>query len=190
MNVLAPPHGPSTVRPTGIERPFSQHEIIVSKTDPQGRITYANDVFLRVSGYTEEQAMGAPQNIVRHPDMPRTIFDVMWETIGSGQEFFGYVLNMGVDGGHYWVLAHITPSSDQNGIFVGYHSNRRWVAPHVHERVAAVYRRIRDTEQRSTTKKDAITAGRGELTRILDEVGHTLSSWTWQVAATDPEVAK
>ena len=60
------------IRPTGRERVFGEDEIIVSKTDLRGKITYANDVFLRVSGYTEEQLLGQPHSIVRHPDMPRT----------------------------------------------------------------------------------------------------------------------
>ena len=101
------------VSPTGRESVFGEEEIIVSKTDAKGRITYANEVFLRVSGFAEEEVIEAPHSVVRHPHMPRCIFKLMWDTIQSGQEMFGYVLNMAKDGDHYWVLAHVTPTFDE-----------------------------------------------------------------------------
>jgi PAS domain-containing protein len=76
---------PSAVTPTGVERTFGVDEIIVSKTDPQGRITYANPVFVRVSAYPEARLLGKPHSIVRHPDMPRVV-KLLWDTIGAGQE--------------------------------------------------------------------------------------------------------
>ena len=73
-------------QPTGVERTFDREEIIVSKTDLTGNITYANDVFIRMAGYTEEELLGAPHSIIRHPDMPRAVFQLLWDTIGSGEE--------------------------------------------------------------------------------------------------------
>ena len=110
--------------PSGQESPFGADEIIVSKTDPKGRITYANDVFLRVSHYREAEVMGQPHNLIRHPDMPHSIFKFMWQTIQGGEEIFAYVLNMARNGDHYWVFAHVTPSFDALGGIAGYHSNR------------------------------------------------------------------
>ena len=101
-----------TVAPTGRERVFGEDEIIVSKTDLQGRITYANSVFLRVAGYAEEDVLGQPHSMIRHPGMPRAVFKLLWETIAGGREIFAYVKNLARDGDHYWVFAHVTPSFD------------------------------------------------------------------------------
>ncbi len=111
--------------PTGVERTFSRDDIIVSKTDMTGKITYSNDVFLRVSGYDIDEVIGAPHSFIRHPDMPRAVFAVLWETVQQGREVFAYVNNLVKSGDHYWVLAHVTPSFDGRGRVVGYHSNRR-----------------------------------------------------------------
>jgi PAS domain S-box-containing protein len=111
--------------PTGREKTFGEDEIIVSKTDLKGRITYVNDVFQRVSGYSEAEMLGAPHNIIRHPGMPRCVFKLLWDTIQGGEEIFAYVLNMAKNGDEYWVFAHVTPSYDLRGGHVGYHSNRR-----------------------------------------------------------------
>ena len=110
---------------TGVERFFDENEIIVSKTDLKGRLTYCNDIFLRIAGYTEAECLGQPHSMIRHPDMPRCIFGLLWETIQGGREIFAYVINRSKNGDHYWVNAHVTPSRDGDGQIVGYHSNRR-----------------------------------------------------------------
>lgn len=115
-------HAPA---PTGVERTFEPDQIIVTKTDLQGRITYANDVFLGVSAFEEHEVLGQPHNIIRHPDMPRCVFQLLWDTLRAGEELFAYVVNLAGDGAHYWVLAHVTPSVGPTGTVVGYHSNRR-----------------------------------------------------------------
>ena len=73
---------------TGHERTFAPDEFIVSKTDVKGHITYANEVFLRISGFDEEEVIGAPHSLVRHPDMPRCVFKLLWETIQAKKEIF------------------------------------------------------------------------------------------------------
>ncbi|SCA57241.1 PAS/PAC domain-containing protein [Candidatus Terasakiella magnetica] len=104
---------------------FDNNELIVSKTDLKGRITYANDVFLTVSGYTLSEVMGQPHNLIRHDFMPRSVFHLLWETLQDKKEIFAYVVNKTKNGGHYWVLAHVTPSLNGNGEIMGYHSSRR-----------------------------------------------------------------
>lgn len=128
------------------ERRFDSDEIIVSKTDPQGRIIYANDVFLRVAGYSERAVIGRPHNIIRHPDMPRGVFKLLWQTIRSGRECFAYVLNRAANGDHYWVLAHVTPTLDADGGIVSYHSSRRVPRPGTLATVEALYRELRGVE--------------------------------------------
>ena len=110
--------------PTGQEVSFPPDELIVSKTDLSGRITYVNRVFMKVCNYPEEALLGVQHNIVRHPDMPRGAFRLMWDTLKGGHEFFGIVKNMTAQGHHYWVFANVTIDRRQ-GHPVGYFSVRR-----------------------------------------------------------------
>ena len=110
---------------TGREQTFQENQIIVSKTDARGVLTYVNRVFIDISGYEEEELLGRPHSMIRHPHMPRCIFKLLWETIKKRQEIFAYVVNRCKNGDHYWVLAHVTPMLGANGEIVGYHSNRR-----------------------------------------------------------------
>ena len=113
------------IRPTGVENLLGEEELIVSKTDLKGRITYANDVFIRMAKYSYAELMGAPHSAIRHPDMPRCVFKLLWDTLQSRQEIFAYVVNLAKDGSHYWVFAHVTPSYAKDGRIIGFHSNRR-----------------------------------------------------------------
>ena len=158
---------PSTL--TGVERRFGDEEIIVSKTDRRGIITYANDVFLRVSGYTEAELLGQPHNMIRHPDMPRTVFRVLWRALEARQEVFAYVLNLARNGDGYWVFAHVTPSYDPAGRHVGYHSNRRVPYPDAMPKVKALYARLLQEERQHAAGPAAATAGEKLLQRLLAE---------------------
>jgi len=111
--------------PTGVERTFGVDELIVSKTDPKGRITYANELFVRMSGFTRHELLGAPHSIIRHPDMPRGVFKLLWDSLDAGREVFACVKNLSKNGDFYWVFAHVTPTLDASGSLVGHHSNRR-----------------------------------------------------------------
>jgi PAS domain S-box-containing protein len=113
------------ITPTDVEVFFDQDDIIVSKTDPKGRITYANRTFCQIAGYSEAELLGQPHNIIRHPDMPRAVFKLLWDTLFEGREVFAYVKNMAKSGDYYWVFAHVTPSFDRNKKIVGFHSSRR-----------------------------------------------------------------
>ena len=92
---------------TNVEFEVSDTQTIISTTDLQGNITYANPYFVEVSGFTEDELMGAPQNILRHPDMPKAAFADMWKTIKTGKPWTGMVKNRRKNGDHYWVLAKI-----------------------------------------------------------------------------------
>lgn len=108
---------------TNNEYILDESETIVSKTDLQGNITYVNDVFLRVSGFTEEELIGAPQNIVRHPDMPVEAFADFWRTIKEGKSWTGLVKNRCKNGDYYWVEANAAPLI-KNGQMIGFTSIR------------------------------------------------------------------
>jgi aerotaxis receptor len=89
--------------------------LIVSETDAKGKIIYANDDFCKIAGYTKDELIGKPHNIVRHPDMPKWAFKDLWDTIKSGKVWYGVVKNATKDGGFYWVYATIYPSLDKDG---------------------------------------------------------------------------
>lgn len=149
---------------TGIERVLDPDAIVVSKTDVRGCFTYANQAFLDIAGYTETQVLGHSHNIVRHPDMPKTVFRLLWETIQDGREIFAYVINRARNGDHYWVFAHVTPTFDAAGSIVGFHSSRRAPRREAVEIVMSVYRDLRAEEQKHARPEDAIAAGKRLLT--------------------------
>ena len=152
---------------SGREKTFANDEIIVSKTDIRGIITYVNDVFIRVSGYTERQLMGAPHNIIRHPAMPRCVFKLLWETVQAEKEIFAYVLNRSKDGEGYWVFAHVTPSYDLNDKLIGYHSNRRVPYPDALHRVKELYSTLLEEEAKYSNRREAAAAGHALLLDLI-----------------------
>lgn len=173
----------SNIRPTGVERTFADDEIIVSKTDPKGRITYVNDVFLRVSAYAEEELIGSPHSMIRHPDMPRSVFRTLWDTLGAGREMFAYIVNLAGDGAHYWVLAHVTPTFGPGGEIVGFHSNRRTAAPAALAAVHPVYEDLLREERRHANAQDAVAAGSRMLEERLNNLGVSYDEWVWSLDA-------
>lgn len=171
----------TTVTPTGQERTFGADEVIVSKTDLAGRVTYANDVFLRMAAADERDVMGRPHNFIRHPDMPRSVFKLLWDTIQSGQEIFAYVVNLATDGAHYWVFAHVTPSFDSSGTIVGYHSNRRAPARSAIEAIRPIYAALLAEEAKHSSPTEAIAAGTALLERTLADAGVTYDELVWSI---------
>ncbi|HYG89984.1 MAG TPA: PAS domain-containing protein [Azospirillum sp.] len=156
---------------TGVERFFEPDEVIVSKTDLKGRITYANCVFQRVAGYREEELLGQPHAIVRHPDMPRCVFKLLWDTLAAGQEIFAYVVNRAKNGDHYWVFAHVTPSYDETGRVVGYHSSRRVPDRSAIDKVVPLYRTLLEIEEKHADRKQGMAAAFATVVALLREKG-------------------
>lgn len=173
------------VRPTGVERTFGADEVIVTKTDLQGRITYANDVFLRVSGYPEAEMVGQPHSMIRHPDMPRGVFKVLWDSLEEQTELFAFVVNLASDGAHYWVLAHVTPSFDASGQVVGYHSNRRVPPRAAVAAVEPLYRELRAVEAQHQRATDAAAAGAEALHAAMARRGRTYDEFVWSLVGED-----
>ncbi len=156
---------------TGREVFFGDEEIIVSKTDTKGRITYANDVFLKVAGYRASEVIGMPHSMIRHPDMPRCVFQLLWDTIQKGEEIFAYVVNSAKNGDHYWVLAHVTPTFDTDGKIIGYHSNRRVPDREAIDAITPIYAQLRAVEERYASKKEGIVAATDVLLALLKKGG-------------------
>ena len=170
-----------TVQPTTTERFFEKNEIIVSKTDLKGRITYVNSVFMKIADYEESELLGQPHSIIRHPDMPRAVFHLLWQTIERGDEVFAFVNNLAADGDNYWVLAHVTPSFDAGRRIVGYHSHRRCPDDGQIAEIEPLYRTLLAEEKRHTTAKAQVEAGRALLDRTLAEAGVSYEEFVWGV---------
>jgi PAS domain S-box-containing protein len=164
---------------SGKEAHFGEEEIIVSKTDLKGHITYANDVFLRVAGYDEEEILGQPHSIIRHPEMPRCVFQLLWSQIQAGREIFAYVLNRAKNGDHYWVFAHVTPTFGGNGRICGYHSNRRYPRPQAVKAITSLYQTLAQEEHRHNGKKEGMDAGSALLGRLLADKGTTYDEFVF-----------
>lgn len=131
----------------GDEIRFSEEMFIVSKTDLKGNITYGNDIFIEVSEYSEDELLGAPHNILRHPDMPRYIFKFLWERIQNGKEVFAYVKNKTKTGKYYWVHAYVTPVySTHDDKIIGYHSVRRSPSREGIETIEPIYSQMLQAE--------------------------------------------
>lgn len=159
------------VVPTNREVRFRDDEIIVSKTDPKGRITYVNRTFMTIAGYAEHELLGQPHNIIRHPDMPRSVFRYLWDTILAGREVFAYVKNMTRTGDHYWVFAHVTPTIGDDGAIVGFHSNRRTADRTAIAQIEPLYAELLAAESGHSNPKDAAAAGIAFLTGTLNAAG-------------------
>lgn len=172
----------NAIIPTGVEKTFRPDEIIVSKTDPQGRLTYVNRLFVEISGYPEDELIGQPHNVIRHPDMPRSVFRLLWDRIAAGEEIFAYVVNLSADGGHYWVLAHVTPTFDTAGRIVGYHSNRRTADTGALVRVKELYARLSVEERRHDSARAAADAGKALLERELAVAGTSYDELVWSLS--------
>jgi PAS domain S-box-containing protein len=153
---------------TGVERFFDKSDIIVSKTDLTGKITYCNRIFMRISGYSEKELLGHPHSILRHPDMPRCVFKLLWGRLAEGQEIFAYVVNRTKNGDHYWVLAHVTPTRDGSGAITGYHSSRRLPDSGKLEKIKPLYHALLAEEGRHADRKAGLDASLALLNSTLE----------------------
>lgn len=157
---------------TGQEVLFSPDEIIVSKTDCTGRLTYVNQTFCSVSGYKETELLGQPHSLIRHANMPRCVFKLIWDRIQTGREIFGYVVNRTINHDYYWVLAHVTPSYDDNNAIIGYHSNRRVPDKNVIDSaISPLYAELLAIENKTASRKDGLLQSYDYLTQLMNEKG-------------------
>ena len=143
-----------TVFASGIEVPFPEGRLIVSRTDLDGIITHANDAFVELSGWARDELIGAPHHILRHPDMPKAAFKGLWDTIAAGKKWHGYVKNLRKDGACYWVYATAVPNIRQ-GKIAGYTSVRRKPSRTRIEELIPVYRQWLAQEQGQEKDKAA-----------------------------------
>ncbi|MFH2134999.1 MAG: PAS domain-containing protein [Pseudomonadota bacterium] len=158
------------ITPTTVERVMRDDDFIVSMTDLKGRITYGNRIFIEFSGYREDELLGTQHNIIRHPDMPRAVFQLLWDKIQNKEECFAYVKNMSKDGGFYWVFTNVTPTFDSSGNINGYFSVRRKPKRSGIDAVTPLYAAMLEAE-RQAGPANAIAASTKILVDLLNEKG-------------------
>ena len=156
----------NSVRPNNTEKVMNRDDFIVSKTDIQGNITYCNEIFMNFAGLSEKELLGQPHKIVRHPDMPRIIFKLLWDRIKAKEEIFAYVKNLSADGSYYWVYANVTASIDSNDRVVGYYSVRRKPSDNALNIVKDLYRTLLEKE-----RSGGLEASASYLTDLLEQEG-------------------
>ncbi|MCK5854357.1 MAG: PAS domain-containing protein [Sulfurovaceae bacterium] len=144
---------------------------IVSETDAKGKITFCNDYFIEVSGYSLEELIGKSHNIVRHPDMPKVVFKLLWETISQGKNINAVVKNLAKDGRYYWIFTAFESRRDADTHeIIGYHADRKSISPHVLDVMANLYAELLEIEQ-----KDGVEASEKYLIEFLKEKGDDIN---------------
>ena len=168
-----------------IETEVPEDEVIISRTDLSGVITYVNDTFAKISGYDADELIGKPHNILRHPDMPKSVFKELWDRLKAGESWEGYVKNMRKDRGYYWVYAIIS-GVYKNGKLVEYKSIRSPVPKSKRLQMQRLYDEMREKEgdlvravayvSYETVMKLKKEADRKEMSveRLLEELAKSL----------------
>lgn len=123
------------------QAPFPDSYILISSTTTNGKITYVNDEFCEVAGYSREELIGKPHNLIRHPDVPALAFADLWNNLKSGNSWLGIVKNRCKNGDHYWVSAHVSPLFDGDTL-VGYESVRRKATPEEIKQAEGIYNKL------------------------------------------------
>lgn len=136
-------------KPTPIDEEviWDKSQTIVSKTDLFGTIEYANDAFVEASGYQEFELVGQPHNLIRHPDMPKIIFKVLWDNIKKGLKFHGIVKNLSKSGKYYWVITDFDYVVDENATITKYIARRKAVPIGVIKKIEDLYKKLLQIEE-------------------------------------------
>jgi len=159
-------------RPTPIDEEIilENNRYIESDTDLKGIITYANDYFAEISRYSVDELVGKPHNIVRHPDMPKILFKILWDRLENNQNFIAAVKNLAKDGRYYWVFTDFEPIFDANGNKIGYKAARKKISKHVTEVLDPLYKKLTEIE-----KDGGMEASEKYLNEFLAEHGDDIT---------------
>ena len=154
------------ITPLDKEVIWDKSKVIMSKTDKFGTIEYANDVFVDVSGYEDYELVGQPHNIIRHPDMPKVIFKVLWDNLKKGNNFHAIAKNMAKSGRYYWVITDFDISKNEDGEITHYFARRKSIQPGVVNQVEPLYKKLLQIETVS-----GMNGSEKYLTDFLEEQG-------------------
>lgn len=135
------------IEPTNVEHEVKSVDLIVSKSDEKGVITYGNPIFIKLSGCSQGSLLDQPHSLLRHPDMPKVIFKYLWDNIKDGNEVVAYVKNLCADGGYYWVLATVKMAKNPDGSFRNYMSTRKGITQGAKETIGELYAKWLEIEK-------------------------------------------
>lgn len=160
-------------RPTPIDKEIliPDEEVLISVTDPKGIIIETNDIFTKISGYSEDELIGSSHNIIRHPDMPKVIFKLLWENLKAGNNIKIFVKNLCKDGEFYWVLADVKVTKNPDGSFRNFVSTRKTMSKNAREIIEPFYAKLLNIEN-----TDGILTSQKEFEQFLANNGENLNS--------------
>lgn len=139
-------------QPINHEIILDETKIIMSKTDKKGIIEYANQYFVNICGYAEWELMGEPHNIIRHPDMPKIVFKLLWDRLDDGKNIHALVKNLAKDGSFYWVITNFETQYDEDGKIIAYFSRRKKPPRYAIEAIEPIYKKLIELEQEGGMK--------------------------------------
>ncbi len=139
---------------------------IMSKTNKKGIIEFANEYFMEISGYKEWELMGQPHNVIRHPDMPKIMFKILWDRLFNGQNIHAIVKNLAKDGRYYWVVTDFKIKYDEDGDIKALYSRRKAIPQQVKDFFTKFYDKLIAIE-----KRGGMTASGAYLTGFLEDYG-------------------
>jgi len=133
-------------KPKNEEITISPKKTIVSRTDKKGIIQFANDYFMDIAGYNADELYGQPHNVIRHPDMPKVIFKLLWDNLKKGEDMRAIIKNLAKDGRYYWVITNFHTLKDEDGNIIGYYARRKAVPQFVKEEIEKLYKTLKELE--------------------------------------------
>ncbi|SFV63030.1 SIGNAL-TRANSDUCTION SENSOR PROTEIN-PAS/PAC domain [hydrothermal vent metagenome] len=161
------------------------NQYIVSKTDTKGNITYVNDYFMKISGYTQSEMLGQPHSIIRHPDMPKVIFKLLWKKIKSGKDIHAVIKNRAKDGRYYWVFTAFDIHYDADHNIDGYTAYRRGVNNTTIKKIGKLYSELLEIE-----KQEGVKASEKYLKKFLDKKDMNYDQYAWSLISDDRASSK
>lgn len=169
--------------PKDVEITVSPKKTIVSRTDEKGIIRFVNDYFKEIAGYNENELIGQPHNVIRHPDMPKIIFKHLWDELKQGHDVRAIIKNLAKDGRYYWVITNFHTLYDDDGNIIGYYARRKAVPQHVKEEVSKLYKTLKSLEEQG-----GMEASEKFLQQWLKEHNTTYSNYVESLFGGDKEL--
>jgi len=160
------------ITPTDVEQEVKSVDIIVSKGNEAGDVTYANPIFFKLAGYTQGELLDKPHSMIRHPDMPKIVFKYLWDTIGQGNDVHTFVKNLAKDGSFYWVYAHVRMAKNPDGSFRNYVSTRKAMSPAARAIIEPLYQQLLSAEE-----SDGIDGSQKVLDEFLASQGGSMDTF-------------
>ena len=162
---------PEKVIPVNTEVHWDKSLELVSKTDKAGTIRYASESFVNVCGYEEYELVGQPHNVIRHPDMPKVIFKLLWKNLLNGKDFHAVVKNMAKNGRYYWVITRFEIFKDDKGEITGFMGRRKSVPTEVSDKIEELYKKLKQIEDATSidSAEDYLTGYLEDQKKTYDE---------------------